>query len=118
MAASVKSTENLTFGTPIEASVIMQSVDETRTVETAEARDEDGDIVGIAFYGGQRQEVTGEYLYTGSGFADLGAAITLTNLEAISPAGDLYLVEQGTRTSNTGFKTGSFRAVAISGITG
>ena len=46
MASSVKSTENLTFGTPIESSAIMQNVEETRTIESAEARDEDGDIVG------------------------------------------------------------------------
>lgn len=118
MAATVKSTSSLTFGTPTEASVVMQSVEESRTTNTAEAADEDGDVIGLAIYGGQRQEITGEYLFTGSDIGSIGSSITLSGLTAISPAGDVYVVELGTRTSNTGFKTGSFRAISISGVTG
>jgi hypothetical protein len=118
MAATVKGTAGLTFGTPTESSVIMQSLDETRSTSTAEASDEDGDVVGFAMYGGQRQEITGEYLWKGSDIGSIGASVTLSGLTAISPAGDVYVIELGTKTSNTGFKTGNFRAISISGVTG
>lgn len=115
MAATVKGTSGLVFGTPTESSVIMQSVEETRSTEVVEARDEDGDVTGLAFYGGNRTEVTGEYLFKGSDIGALGASITLTGL---TTSGDLYITELGTKTENTGFKKGSFKAVAVTGITG
>lgn len=117
MAASVKSTASLVFGTPTESSVVMQSLEETRNTETAEASDEDGDVIGLAIYGGQRQEITGEYLFKGSDIGTIGSAIVLSGLQAISPTGSVYVVELGTKTSNTAFKTGSFRAISISGVT-
>lgn len=118
MAATVKGTAGLTFGTPTEASVIMQSVDETRSTQTAEAPDEDGDVIGLAIFGGQRQEISGEYLWKGSDIGSIASAIILTGITAISPAGDVYVIELGTRTSNTDFKRGTFRAISISGVTG
>ena len=113
MAATVKGTSGLAFGTPTNAGVIMQSLDETRSTQTAEATDEDGDVVGFCIYGGTKQEVSGEYLYIGADLGTLGATVTLSGLT--SPGG-LYLTELGTKSSNTGFKMGSFKAISVTGV--
>jgi hypothetical protein len=121
MAATVKDAGSLglSFGVPTNGSVVMQSMDETRSIQIAEASDEDGDVVGAAFYGGQRMEISGEYLVKGSAdIGTLGASITLTGIKALSPAGTVYLTEVGTKWSNTGFRSGTFKAIAISGVTG
>ena len=118
MAASVKDTVGLEFGTPTNAKVVMQSLEETRSTKTEEATDEDGDTIGLAIYGGSRQEISGTYLFKGSDIGVIGASIVLSGLEAISPSGDVYVTELGTKTSNTGFKEGSFKAISISGVTG
>ncbi len=120
MAATVKDATSLTlrFGSLTHASVVLQTVEETRSITTTEVSDEDGDVVGVAFYGGQRQEVSGTYLCKGC--ADIGtlaAALTLTGITALSPAGSLWITELATQWSNTGFKTGSFKALAISNVT-
>ncbi len=121
MAATVKDATalSLRFGSLTHASVVLQSVEETRAITTTEVSDEDGDVVGVAFYGGQRQEISGTYLCKGC--ADIGtlaASLTLTGITALSPVGTIYLTELGTQWTNTGFKTGSFKALAISGVTG
>jgi hypothetical protein len=121
MAATVKDATslNLRFGTLTHSSVVMQSLDETRAVTTAEASDEDGDIVGLAFYAGQKQEINGSYLVKGStDIGTLAASLTISGLPAVSPTGTVYLTEVATQWSNTGFKTGSFKAIAIAGVTG
>ena len=97
----------------------MQSLEETRSTQTAEALDEDGDVIGLAIFGGQRQEISGEYLTKShADIGNLAAMLTLTGLPDLSPSGSIYVIELGTRVSNTSFKTGSFRAISIAGITG
>src|ERR1041384_6260781 len=101
MSASVKGLSGLEFGVPEVSGVVLQNVEERRSNETAEARDEDGDVIGFAVYGGERQEISGEYLWKGDDIADLGASVSISG---ISSPGGVYVTEIGSRRTNTGFR--------------
>ena len=50
MAATTIGTSGLTFGLTAESGGLVQSFSETRNAEKNEVRDNDGDVVGVAYF--------------------------------------------------------------------
>jgi len=120
MSATTHAVADLTpnFGLDgASGSVILTSFESTISNQIAEALDEDGDVVAIAIYGGERAAISGEFLWEGAAIGALGSALTLTITGFTPPAGSsIFVTENGIKYTNTAFATGSFKAIAISGI--
>jgi hypothetical protein len=117
MAASLKGTSGLVFGVTAVTGVIMQSFKMKIATDLAEARDEDGDRVAFAFYGGNRTDTDGNYLFKGAHIVSGAIATAISAITSLG-GGDTYLLSYGVEERHDGFKMGDFTAVAASGITG
>lgn len=115
MAASIKGVTTLVFGVDAVTAVIMQSFDSEANGNVEYVVDEDGDTAGFALYGGDRVEMTGRYVYKG---ADIVTALfsSITLASAVG-SGTIYVYSYGRQATNTGFVTGTFKAVRVTGIT-
>lgn len=114
MASSIKGLTTLTFGVGTVTTVIMQNLDVQTAGEYTDVRDEDGDIVAMAFYGNNKSDVTGEYVYKG---ADIGTVAAAISGVTVPGTGSVFLVSFGRKSTNTGFTMGNFKAVSVDGIT-
>lgn len=105
------------FGTPSVTSFILNDLSETRSAQTAEVMDEDGDVISLAVYGGNRQEITGTYVWQGEDIASIGGTVAVSGLSFPANGSAVVIVtELGTRYTNTGFATGNFKAISVEGI--
>jgi len=117
MAATIKGTAGLVFGTTTETGGFLHNLEIQNKTEKAEVRNESGEFAGVAMYN-RTEEISGEAVLTGSsGLGGIAPATALT-LSSYSPsAGSIFVDEVTTKYSNTGWKTTSFKAFCYPLIT-
>lgn len=102
-------TTGLSVGITAETFGLVQSAEVTHSVEKTEARNESGDIEGVAFYG-DKKEVTMECLFlsdTGNPSAAVGTGTAFSFADADIP--DAHIEEATTKFSNTEFRVQTFK---------
>ena len=117
MAATLLLVEpNLEFGVPTLANVVLQDIKANRNANTAKATDEDGDVIGIAIYGGQDAECDGTYLYLGTAFGGgIGENIASSVGTSLNLTGPVCVTGYGISRTHEGFVTGDFKAISLDG---
>jgi hypothetical protein len=111
MAATKIGTAGLVFGVTQDVGGYITSTRYRESIQTAEVMDDDGDIVGAAFYGASG-EIAQELVFTTDTDAPhataLGSQVANASIQNHSTAGTLRMIERETSLTNTGFKTISF----------
>lgn len=115
MAATIKGITSLSFGCDTISTVVMQSSDASISRDIVYAQKEDGDYAAFAIIGAGKCEASGEYLHKGS---DISSLATLLSTLSSTPTGSggLYIYELSVKTTNNGFKRGSFKAGGVEGV--
>ena len=114
--ATVYGANGLTFGAPtlVSSSLQVTNLEATNASQQTEVQDRKGEILGVCVFQTNKHEITGEYVYQGTDLA-LNDVLDLTALDA-SLTGSMVMTEISKKTSNSSFRTGGFKALAIGGI--
>ena len=106
---------DLEFGVPVLSGCVLQNINRDRNANTAKATGEQGDVIGIAVYGGQDAEISFDFLWLGSDFASIGTNIVSSVGTALGVTGPVVVTGNGVKRTHEGFATGDGKAVTLDG---